>query len=85
MAHAVDMITLQAVKIEASDVHFRPGHRKETEHRQQVRGVPQEVPLGLVTRAAGRLPENRDANILKALRNPYSKQQQNCWSWGQHI
>lgn len=44
VAHAVDMITLQAVKIEASDVHFRPG-QDSSKVLYRVDGVLHEGPV----------------------------------------
>ncbi len=44
VAHAVDMITLQAVKIEASDVHFRPG-QDSSKVLYRIDGVLHEGPV----------------------------------------
>ena len=44
VAHAVDMITLQAIKIEASDVHFRPG-QDSSKVLYRVDGVLHEGPV----------------------------------------
>jgi type IV pilus assembly protein PilB len=71
VAHAVDMITLPAVKIEASDVHLRPG-QDSSKVLYRVDGVLHEGPVVRPERAAPPRPAGGNAGADRQVTVPHT-------------